>query len=681
MKNYIIYFLVNLTAYFFRLFPLYFSLYIGKTLGFLMYIFYNKRRRIAYSNLKAAFSKKFSPQEIKRINKNCFLNLALTIVEILRIPKLSQEYIKEYIEIEGKENMDKAISKGKGVILVTAHFGNWELLALVEAMIGYPMKVLAREQKHPQLNRMLNRYREAKGCKVVHKGIQIREIIHSLRNNQIVGILVDQDAGRGGIYVDFFNRPTSTPRGLISIASKTGADIIPVFIIRKTGPYHKMVMEEPLELEADVVEESQVDFVRKLEPAKKMRFSDGVNLQKFNRVLEKYIEKYPSQWLWLHKRWKSTPLRNILILNDGKPGHLNQARAVVESIRKALENKFGKLAEIRVKIVDVKYKSFIHKLFLNFGSFLNCQGGMRCVKFALDKVTFSNLIKTYADIIISCGASVAGLNLFMREENNAKSIVLMNPGKFLIGKFDLAVVPAHDRVRPGYNTVITQAALNMINEEYMQDGIETLQAAGCRLQDEKLKIGVLIGGDTKNYLLTKELTDTVLTQILKVAEELDADLLVTTSRRTSKEIDNLIKKRLQNEPRCKLLVIANEKNIEEVVPGILGLSDIIVASGESISMVSEAASSGKRVIVFELEKKSSRRYLRKLTLLVRGKQITSNKLNKHKVFLQNLAESDYITLISPEKFTMIIKKIWIEKRLIKKLNDREIINKAVGKLI
>lgn len=673
MKNYIIYFLVNLIAYIFRLFPLYFSLYIGKLFGVLMYIFYNKRRRIAYSNLRAAFSKEYLPKEIKRINKSCFLNLALTIIEILRLPKLNSEYIKKYIQIEGKENIDKALSRGKGVILVTAHFGNWELLALVEAMIGYPMKVLAREQKPPQLNRMLNRYREAKGCKVIPKGIQIREIIHSLKNNQVVGILVDQDAGQNGVYVDFFNRPTSTPRGLISIASKTGASIIPVFIIRKTGSYHKMIMEKPLELETDVAEESQADSSRKLESAKKMRFSDGVNLQKFNSVLEKYIEKYPSQWLWLHKRWKSTPLRNILILSDGKSGHLNQSKAVVESISKALENKFGKLAEIRIKIVDVKYKTFIHKLFLNLGAVFikfSCQGCICCMKFALNKITFTNLIKTYADIIISCGASVTGLNLFMSEENNSKAIVLMNPGKLLIRKFDLAIIPAHDRVKPGYNTIITQAALNMINEESMQEGIRTLQVAGYTLQDEKLKIGMLIGGDTKKYLLTKELMDTVLKQILKVAEELDANLLVTTSRRTSKEVDNLVKKRLQNEPRCKLLVIANEKNIEEVVPGILGLSDIIVVSGESISMVSEAASSGKRVIVFEPEKKPSRRY-----------QVTGIKLSKHKRFLQNLDESGYIILISPEKLTTIIKKIWIEKRPIKKLNDREIINKVVGKLI
>jgi len=548
--------------------------------------------------------------------------------------------------VEGINYIKSALESNRGVILVTAHFGNWELLGLIGAMKGFPAKILAREQKPEQLNELLNKYRESKGSKVIKKGFETREIIRALKNHQPVGILADQDAGKKGIFVDFLKRPASTSPGPLAFSFKTESIVIPCFIIREKGPYHRMIINPPLNLDYTLGKEK---FIRK-------------GLEKFSKLLGDYIRMYPSQWLWFHKRWKSTPPGSVLILHDGKAGHLNQSRALGSLIEKIFKQKYPGFP-FKINEVRVKFKSKIFKFFTNICALTSsrrCTGCMRCLKIFLTSDCYQRLHKLYADIIISCGSSLEGVNIFMKRQSNSKNIIIMKPSIVRLKEFNLAIISEHDIVKARGNVITTKGALNLIDEELMKKNVEKLQVAGYtltdtgRLHNERLKIGVLIGGGTKNYLLTKDLIHSILTQIMNVSEELDMEILLTTSRRTSKAVDELIKQKFRNYPKCKLLVIANENNIPGVVPAILGLSDLVIVSGESISMVSEAISSGKKVIVFKPE------------------DISGKKEDKHKKFLSNLVESKYIYISPPERIEECIKRVLVAKETVRKLDYKKI---------
>ena len=174
---------------------------------------------------------------------------------------------------------------------------------------------------------------------------------------------------------------------------------------------------------------------------------------------------------------------------------------------------------------------------------------------------------------------------------------------------------------------------------------------------------MLIGGDAKGFKLEKSAVERVLDGVLKVAEEKDLDMFISTSRRTSPEIDRLLKERLSGNKRCKLLVIANEKNVEGAVPAIFGLSDVIITSPESVSMISEAASSGKLVVVFR----------------VKGEGWRVNR--KYDQMADNLEKQGYIKTAAPDEIYLKIKEILETRPEVKRLDDREKIIERLKGLI
>lgn len=634
-----------------RKLPLNFALWLGGCLGKAGYYLRKKRRRIAYVNLKAAFGNQKSPRELIRINKNAFQNLGRNLIEVFLFPRIDKRYIDKYVQIEGMEEIDKALTAGKGVIFLTAHFGNWELSSLVAAIKGYPLKVLARQQKFPRLNRLLISYREVKGCRVISKGMAIRDIIKSLRNNEIVGVLADQDAGAKGVFIKFFGREASTAGGAIRIALGEKSKVLPAFIIREKGPEHRIVIKPPLNLEKTADLESNV----------------GAGLQEFTSCLENFISGYPSQWLWQHKRWKSAPSRSIIILSDNKAGHVNQSKAVA----KAIEKVYKLPSAITSKVMEVEFKNkFARDLPLGCAAFAspNCQGCMSCLRFCLKRESYEKLIAAHGDIIISTGRSLCAINLILAKENCAKSIVLMKPPSFLINRFDLVIAPEHDNLKSRANVLKTLAAPNLIDPEYLKEQAEKLKdSQSFRPESEnienRLRIGVLIGGDNPYFKLSKDLMERAIEAILTASSELNAEILLTTSRRTPEEIDNLLRQKLGHFQLCKLLVIANENNIEGAVSGILGLSQVVVVSGESISMLSEAVASGKYVLAFKLEDK------------------VGQKSDRHERFLDNLIARGFITLVQVENLAEAIKKVCIERPALKLLDDNQRICQAVRKLL
>lgn len=610
------------------LLPLRVSLWIGRRLGDLTYYLKKNRRKIALINLKAALGANYNYKQLEEITRKTFQSACQTLVELMNFPKINIHYVNKYIKFENLDRIDKALEKGKGVIHLTAHFGNWELSSFAASLKGYHLKVFAREQKYPRLNQLLNKYRELSGCKVIPKGMALRELIRSLHANEIIGMVGDQHAGASGLEINFFNRLASTATGAMEVALRTKAVLLPSFIIRENNIYHRIIVETPLELS----DTGNAD----------LDIKNG--LEKFNTLLEKYIIKNPEQWLWVHKRWKRTPNRTVVILSDGKAGHLHQSEAVLKI---AHDLSFPDL--ISTKVIEVKFKNKLFKALLplfdilaNFTLF----GTKSYFKWALPKNTFLELEKTFADIVISCGSSLSLVNLWLAKDNNARSVIIMKPSFINLKKFDLAIVPEHDHPQRLKNVVITLGPPISIEPK-------TLLEKGRELKDrfklsERPKIGVLLGGNTKGYYFEKKDIDNLIDKLKKICSELNLGLLITTSRRTPKEIEYLLKERLANFNNCELLIIANENNFPGAVEGILGLSVVVIVSAESVSMLSEAASSGRSVIAFKPR-------LKKTNFLFKTTKQTS--------FLNRLIKEEYVVGLEVDRLAEFIKNRKVNKTL------------------
>ena len=566
-----------------RVLPLRVSFALARAVGGFIF-FINKRKKIAYANLRAAFAAEKTRSEMWTIALRSMQNLAMSGIELLRFPDMDEAYIKKNIRILGVEKIDEKLKDGKGAIFLTAHFGCWELLNIASNLVGYPMVALARTQKHPRSDEYLNSLRVSKGNQIIHKGMAIREILKALKAGKIVGMLSDQDGGRNGTFVRFFNRFSSSPSGVATFALRTHAPIFPVFIFREGIAEHRVEVGDALIRpdESSSPEEAERDI-----------------MQQFALVLESKIRRAPDQWLWAHRRWKSTPDRSILILSDGKQGHLNQSLAVLEGIREERAAKGVTPECTRSKIVEVRFKSAAAKNFLNSIGHLfrgHIPFKSRIMRAVLEPGTYDALIKSYADIVVSCGSSLAGISLLLKAENQAKSVVVMKP-PFGASQFDAVLVPRHDKMKPGKNIFITETALSQINLKMLQTESKKL-SQDLNLRNGNKKIGLLVGGDTDGMKFSKALLEKLLEELKRYSDETDSYVLATSSRRTPAWADALVKQSLKGSKRCPLLVIANEENRLGVVPGILGLSDALVVSGESMSMVSEAIASGKPVIVF-----------------------------------------------------------------------------------
>jgi hypothetical protein len=238
----------------------------------------------------------------------------------------------------------------------------------------------------------------------------------------------------------------------------------------------------------------------------------------------------------------------------------------------------------------------------------------------------------------------------------------MKPSILSARNFDIAIIPEHDRTADRENIIKTIGMPNIISPKKVENDFKALERV-TELGNKK-NIGLLIGGDNKNYSIDASLVSKVLENVAGAAQELDANILVSTSRRTSIEVGNLVKAKLGNNSRAKLLIIASERNPEWAVGGILGASSVVVVSGESTSMLSEAASSGKHVIAFRLHKRP----------MAPGN-------NKHEAFLKRLSLSGFIRISEINNLKDDIVGLAESDEEPKRLNDNEKIYEAVKRIV
>lgn len=252
-----------------------------------------KQRKIACESLGIAFGTQMPHQEKIRVARECFLNMAKSGVELLYTldrPGLS----KELVVIEGKNNMDQALNKGKGVIAVSAHFGNFPLALTRLRQEGYKVSVILRRMRDDKVEDFLEKRRRRMGINSIHSTPRqacVENSIKALRNNEILFIQLDQNFGTAGVFVDFFGQKAATATGPVVLALRTQAPILPLFIARRQDNRHVLMIGQELIIEEKAAQDETLQF----------------NIQKITAVIESYIRRYPQEWGWIHRRWKSRP--------------------------------------------------------------------------------------------------------------------------------------------------------------------------------------------------------------------------------------------------------------------------------------------------------------------------------------------------------------------------------------
>lgn len=631
-----------------RILPKNFALFIGRLLGGFFYYFDLKHRALVYSNIKIVLADKVPLERLYKITRDFYRNFGQNIIEIFLIPAIDKKYFDKYIEVKGKENITRAFDKAKGVILLAMHEGNWEFSNIICANMGFPFVLFVKDQKFPRLNSLLNSYRVQKGCKIIQRQNEFygaRKLIESLKNNEAIGMTADQ-GGKSGVLVNFLGKEASMPSGAVRIALKYGAVILPAFFIRVHGLYHKVIISPPFCLEKSQDIENDIRN----------------NLQKLIKIFENYIITYPSEYLWSYKIWKYSDSREILILDDGKTGHRRQSEALAKITKDYLEEQ-GK--KVSLRIIKVRLKNRFAKLLLPIAGRLiykyDYKAYNRLLKISLVKESYEALVSAGSDIVVSCGSSLSGINYLFSKINRAKSLTIMRPCLVNTNKFDLVVIPHHDAPALKKNIVETNGALNLVDDEYLKTQAQRLVSAWTGASpvstDYSFYIGLLVGGETKDFHLSADLMKAIIEQIKCFCEKEKAGVLITTSRRTPAEVEALIKKEFKDYPYCPFLVIANEENPDYSVGGILGTAQAVIVSPESISMVSEAACAKAHTIVFDAQV---------------GR--------RHRKFLRYLSEKGYIYLAAPEEILAVINKIYTEHPKKNILRDREKVKQALHRV-
>ena len=276
-------------------FSLKWSYTLGNLLGSFACSVLPPQRKIAMESLEIAFPGK-TVKERKKITRGFFVFMAQSGLELLyflrHIDKLGS------VTIEGRDNLDEALVAGKGVILVTAHMGNFPLMSVKLANEGYKVNFVTRPMRDEKAGDYLFNLRENAGVKSIFSYPRkecVAGIIKALRNNEIVIMQMDQNFGSGGVWVKFFGKLAATPVGSITLGLRTGAKLVPAYIYRESFSRHciKIVPEVPL-----VETENKDETVLK-------------NAITFSRIIEGWIKEYPEQWGWIHRRWKSQPPKNL----------------------------------------------------------------------------------------------------------------------------------------------------------------------------------------------------------------------------------------------------------------------------------------------------------------------------------------------------------------------------------
>lgn len=267
----------------------------GSLAGELGYLLDTRHRTIALNNVRQALGAEIDDGEDRRIVRRAWRHFGRITLDSLNFSRFTADCVGSLVHYEGLEHIRNAYADGRGVLLYSAHFGHWELTALMQGHLGLPLSLVARPLDNPRLERMLAALRGLSGNRVIHKRNAVRDILRTLRRGEGVAIVIDQDARRKGIFVPFFGRPASTTSTLALAALRTGATVVPTYSLPRADGSYTIVYEPPLAFEPS--EDREAD-VRELTARCTAR-------------IEEWIRRRPELWLWMHRRWKSQPVEDV----------------------------------------------------------------------------------------------------------------------------------------------------------------------------------------------------------------------------------------------------------------------------------------------------------------------------------------------------------------------------------
>jgi len=347
----------------------------------------------------------------------------------------------------------------------------------------------------------------------------------------------------------------------------------------------------------------------------------------------------------------------ILVLSDGKPGHYNQSLGITDRI-----------TDFRITLVEVRFKKKWRDNLLRVLTRLLWPVPLpnklikAILSWALESSSFHKLTSSkFFYAILSTGSSVAAPNLLMGKLIGKRTIVCTRPSPIGIKPFDLAILPEHSRTKKvPKNAIMTLGVPNRITPELVQ-AAELKLAEKLNLGKHRI-IGLLLGGDDPYYSITPAMTSRLCNVLLSICQDEDTKLALTTSRRTNIQVENVIRSEMSGNPSCGLLIFASEPQKENPVPGIIGISDVTIVTEDSFSMVCETASSGRKIIILETERKK-------------------NGDPKRQRVYEMLIEQGYIRKADISNLRNVILDLFKDNPQPKFLNDAKIAADAIRKML
>lgn len=264
----------------------------GGSIAFAFYLLHRRLIRIGRHNLKLAFPERTEAWRRRQLRR-LYRHLGRQLAEFCRFPRARRERLAEWFETRGLENFLAAQARGRGVLILTAHLGGWEISSFAHSLAGYPLKFIVRPLDNPWLDRMVNRYRGLHGNQPITKRDFARPLLQAMAANQTVGILLDQNSSPPqGVFVPFFGRAACTAAGLAKIALRSGAAVVPGFCVWEAEQRRYVLTFEP-----------ELPHLRPGEEEENVI----ANTAQYTAAIERWVRRYPDQWLWVHRRWKTRP--------------------------------------------------------------------------------------------------------------------------------------------------------------------------------------------------------------------------------------------------------------------------------------------------------------------------------------------------------------------------------------
>lgn len=539
-----------------------------------------KRRFIAENNVRKAYCGELSASGIRRIVRGAYESIFVTVCELLSMQFWSDSAIRKMIKYDDEQKILEYFKDSRGVIFVTGHYGNWELMSVFAGVLNYPLHVLAKPLKHRRLEQYLNRIRSCRGAKVVYRGTQMKELFRTLKAGGAVGIVADQDAGKNGIFAPLFGRSASCPEGIARMARSTNSRIVPVFLRREKSGDYKIVVYSEIQPQQGLDAEC----------------TDRLIMKEFCACLESEVRLNPDQWLWQHKRWKSSPDRTILSISDGKAGHFKQSRIVVDHLAEHLK-KQGKIVHISHLTVQKQRNGILSLISVSSG-FLSvwCAPAIRlAVAAGYTPETRKRLNSTAPDFIVSCGSATEFASSYLKFRDHSRNCFIQTP-QTGPSRFDAVLRPAYDR-RP-HHFAVSETPGPLALRKKSPEGLEVQSQSA-----DRNNVLILIGGPSRHMKWDNEKFRCLIEMMLEVAASKDLRVNISSSRRTPATGEQQIEaaaKKLCTQDRCSLL-IANRSNPAGLYEKYLSSASHILVTADSLSMISEALTACPNVALISLD--------------------------------------------------------------------------------